>query len=1128
MIPKSFVGGAYGVTGRPETQAALQARDSERRHHEQQHQQHHVPVAEPTIGHSTGHSFQNSGVSARQGNHASNAPIASSQQAPLGSARASWGVRQQHSGGQAHAGAGGGHTPPAVIASQHASVPQHSHPVYGSQSNHRSQQHRKSDAPPTPDLVLGSTHGHDTPEPILTASAKKYQMLPPASARGKASGTEANSSSSARSRARSLTPKALRALVEAETPTTSPPSELPSRRKSPEKTHEDKVRDSVSAEAIRNVSNAMAEAAAAVAASTVATNNARAGSSTPRMVIELSLNPSRAADNMSALRRARDALVTAQPELASQIGGDDFQGGGLAGVPNPFASQASFSAHHATMVEAQTQAQAHISAQTAAAQAASSAAAAHAAAQAASQAYSMAYLQQQQQQQHYNAASIYPGGLPSQAHAPLPHLQQFYYADGAGGVTYFDAPPPQESPSQPSLSSLLSGGNAEVGALFEALSRQQQDLAAYETDAAANEARTRNSEDMIYDLHSRVKTLESEKAATLKALVSIIGKDELLSRLKIYREAVATGRAPPLLTQPLEQYAASVPSAGSDPAWGGQHHSHSPHQPYAASQQQHNEPFSQPQPVPQLHFQRVAQSDARPKVVFGRNVTPRGGGRALQQRRAAMAGQPPPIIINMPPSQGQPLAPAPRYSPVHQGMPRAPQHYGAPAPNGAVAYPSPPHASAAAADAYMQQTVPSYAAAPLAQGSYYMVNPAAGVAHTGVSALPQVQVPTGITQSRVHFYSSAAEAARRTVLSNVAPRINDTNVSSHSRLGIDSASRAVPEVLRFSVDQPAHERVMAPPAPFANNRFSPRQTEYQGAFSMHGQSVASGVTGAAPAWQVDDANRIALQSLQEKLSAQADAVAREAAKAAAERAELDATWRARLSANNAAWESSVAAMRGAAAPPAVAPPAAVAPSGAAAPAEANPPSHPHNRSAVRTAEASPSNGAQDLAVEGALNRLISLAKASPDRFSAMLQRVSPSSAAAAHDARDTVILDAREMKRDAVRGSVSDAINSALRDQMAEVFEEEAGHRSRRSSVASDNSAGSAGLPVSRTLLRAELALLDRELLQEALAAQQYGKAQGLTPAGSIAGGGYSLSPDHARRAPGVGAFGSGVYFAKK
>ena len=70
-----------------------------------------------------------------------------------------------------------------------------------------------------------------------------------------------------------------------------------------------------------------------------------------------------------------------------------------------------------------------------------------------------------------------------------------------------------------------------------------------------------------------------------------------------------------------------------------------------------------------------------------------------------------------------------------------------------------------------------------------------------------------------------------------------------------------------------------------------------------------------------------------------------------------------------------------------------------------------------------------------------------------------------------------------------------------------------------------------RSAKREELAQLDRELLQEALAAQQVGRAQGLTPAASYVAEHAAVMPQKApfsARRPGNGERGSGVYFASR
>ena len=1114
--------------------------------------------------------------------------------------------------------------------------------------------------------------GQVTPQLVLAANSRPLRMLPSsASASSAPTLAPAKGSVSARSvlggggtrprskspRTQALTPVALRALAAADTPPHSPKAELDAPAAAAAST--------ISAEAIKSMTHAMAEAVAAVTASAVKQAQATAaaaavpkdggtgGASTPRMVIELSLNPSRAADNMTALRRARDALVTAQPELASRIGGDDFSGGlshghASSSVPpsnqHPFSSAAdAYAAHHAAAEAAQ------VAAHVAAMQAASAASAAQAAA--VSQAYYGGYAhpalygqQQQQQQQQLQ----YGYGAPQQ-HQHQQHqyhaaaaVSPLYYSDGYGGGYYYDAPAEQVQPApQPSLATMLSGGNPEVGALFEALTRQQQDLAAHENDAVANEERARSSDYLIDDLHDRVKSLENEKAATLKALVGIIGKDELLGRLRLYREAVAAGQAPPLLTQPLEDAwgAAAKQQHRQQPL---QHQHQHQHQQYAPPPVPVVVTASLPAPSPQVAplppFQRTASpssaSSKRPAIVFGRAVSPRGG-RALQQqqqRRAANnKAQPPPIIhINVPPMMGPshigggglgaPLPPA--YAPMPAPSPYAPMP--APSPYAQQAPPpsSPYSDPAGAASSYMQQAA-IYAAAQPAYGSYYLADALSGVAHTGTSALPPQIVPTGITQSRVDFYSSAAEAARRAVLSHMPARVHDPVLHvpprGHSGGGAHNNFQGLPRApdaqRAFAAAQAG--RLAASLAVGAALQqggwgeggyggrgmipFSPRQLDYQGVISTQGASASTAVSGAAPAWESGDASRMAVQTLQAQLSAQAESVSREAAKAAAEREELDATWRSRLSANNAAWESSTAVLRGAAVPPAVtySPASAPTPAPAPIPAPTPAPTAPINASVSRTPtvkissvdsvsqrqqhqqhqqhssssrnnnnNAGPSHNAMEAAaaahalphphshshsgddsghghglspappppqphrsvsVEGALNRLMSLAKTSPERFQAMLQRKSPEVPANhhPHHQRHSFVdeaADPRERERDAVRGSVSEAINSALRDQMADELAGEMGEGDADEDARSQDSGG---YPVSRQLLRAELALLDRELLQEALAAQQYGRAQGLTPAGSVTGGYASSIVGGGQRRVGTGAYGSGVYFAK-
>jgi hypothetical protein len=107
----------------------------------------------------------------------------------------------------------------------------------------------------------------------------------------------------------------------------------------------------------------------------------------------------------------------------------------------------------------------------------------------------------------------------------------------------------------------------------------------------------------------------------------------------------------------------------------------------------------------------------------------------------------------------------------------------------------------------------------------------------------------------------------------------------------------------------------------------------------------------------------------------------------------------------------------------------------------------------------------------------------------------------------------------------------ALRDQFGEDDKFLPGeYRARRDSVSSDLSHDSAN-PGHRSLLRAELAQLDKELLQEALAAQQHGKARGLTPAASYIAEHAARLPHNAPRSAhrlGAGEKGSGVYFARK
>ena len=81
-------------------------------------------------------------------------------------------------------------------------------------------------------------------------------------------------------------------------------------------------------------------------------------------------------------------------------------------------------------------------------------------------------------------------------------------------------------------------------------------------------------------------------------------------------------------------------------------------------------------------------------------------------------------------------------------------------------------------------------------------------------------------------------------------------------------------------------------------------------------------------------------------------------------------------------------------------------------------------------------------------------------------------------------------------------------------------------SVAASSTAGAyyQNRRLQRAELKAELAKIDRELLREGLAAQQEGRAQGLTPAASL----YNAPPAQAPGVAGLGAYGSGAYFAQR
>jgi hypothetical protein len=341
----------------------------------------------------------------------------------------------------------------------------------------------------------------------------------------------------------------------------------------------------------------------------------------------------------------------------------------------------------------------------------------------------------------------------SSSSSPSPHLAADAESSAPAKPVLFSlsAAPHSSSraPSTPPSSSSGAGAGAGAGPatpenvanLLAALSKQQREIETLHALVTQHDERARLSSDLINALEDKVEEAENDRASTVRALVAIVGKKELVSKLQDYKAKLEAGKLP---AGAAEAFNKGVTGLLTNGVIGDGTVKRSVSRSRAASPIRPTDPLPPPPPPP---------SGMAPAYAYGARPT------AMQALPA-----PPPMPSFAQPSQPLPAAPV-------QAQPRSrsssPTHAGQQ--STAIAL-----IEAATRSAAGQPFQTLIRAAPSSGSSYYESEGAAVPARAFDDAssivVPRlVQTPTAASGLRVEtVYDRAAHAARVQVMATAA------------------------------------------------------------------------------------------------------------------------------------------------------------------------------------------------------------------------------------------------------------------------------------------------------------------------------------------------------------------------